>query len=141
MGRPKAFFRVTLTSIAVTEMLVAFALFVGPACSFKVTEPKLARAMVVLGAGVPEMGIPAITSPRKVEPLLLDAVLRVAVLLATELMAVAEIRPESSVTFWIVLLAWMLALLVVRLVAALSLREPELAKLPRLIEAADELTF
>jgi hypothetical protein len=97
--------------------------------------------MVVLGAGVPEMGIPAITSPRKVEPLLLDAVLRVAVLLATELMAVAEIRPESSVTFWIVLLAWMLALLVVRLVAALSLKEPELAKLPRLIEAADALTF
>jgi hypothetical protein len=141
IGRPKAFFKVILTSIAVTEMLVALALFDGPICSFKVMEPRPARLMVVLGEGVPEMGMPAITSPTKVELLLLDALLRVTVLLATELMAVAEIRPESSVTFWMVVLAWMLALLVVRLVVALSLRVPELAKPPRPIEAAEALVF
>ena len=141
MGRPKAFFNVILTSIAVTEMLVALAPFDGPTCSFKMTEPRLASVMVVLGDGVPVMGIPAITSPTKVELLLLDALLRVAVLLATELMAVAEIRPESSVTFWIVVLAWMLTLLVVRLVVALSLRVPELASPLRFIEAADALMF
>ena len=141
MGRPKAFFKVILTSIAVTEMLVALVPLDGPTCSFKMTEPRLARVMVVLGDGVPVMGMPAITSPTKVELLLLDALLRVAVLLATELMAVAEIRPESSVTFWIVVLAWMLTLLVVLLVVALSLRVPELARPLRFIEAAEALTF
>src|ERR1700730_5047283 len=105
MGRPKLLASVMRTSIAFTEMLVWLAVFTGPDCSFKTTEPRPARVMVVLGAGVAEMLLPATIRLTKVVPPVLDAWVAVAWLNASAVTRSAEIKPARIVADWTVELA------------------------------------
>src|SRR5579871_203709 len=146
IGRPKLLERVTLTSNAITVMLVALTELTGPTCSLTVTVPMPASVILVLGAGVAVIGVPPITRLVKVEPLVLVAVVVVAMLLATDCTAVAVIAPPSRLKPWTVALDWTEALVpnsevvTVSLAAPLLRNEPSAAKLPEAVAVWEDKT-